>query len=98
MNKNKNGLLDENGNYKPVDNKYKREFKKEYKKLTEESIRELLNDVMYPKDTRDNKITLYTFGYEDEDGKIVCGFMDEFDKAMKEEARIKYNIRKIKDE
>lgn len=78
MNKNKNGLLDENGNYKPVDNKYK------YKSLTKEKIEEYLKELTADLKEDKPKLEIWAFGYEDENGKIRCGFLEEFDKAMKE--------------
>lgn len=61
------------------------------KNITEDSIRKVLEDIIYGKSKSDSKLVVYAFGYEDENGKIRCGFMEEFDKAMKE------HIKSLKD-
>lgn len=58
-----------------------------YDLLTEEKIKEIIKDTLYSvKDPKCN-IQLWAFGYEDEHGNIKCGFLEEFDKAMKEEVK-----------
>lgn len=62
-----------------------------YKDLTEDKLRQAIEDTMYGKPKSDSKLVIYAFGYEDENGNIRCGFMEEFDKAMKE------HIKSLKD-
>lgn len=89
MNENKNGLLDENGNYKPLDNKYKNVYKKITAEDVEQFIKEqkdyweetkLANGGIKIKAKVGNK-TLNIIG-----GRGFAEQLDEaFDKAMKEE-------------
>lgn len=74
--KSKNGLLDENGSYKPVEDKYK------YKSITKEAMNNLIDDIMFKTSiAKKQNVIIYT--WEDEKGK--CQFLEEFDKAIKEE-------------
>lgn len=62
-----------------MENKYK------YKNLTKEDIEEALKEIIYGQESKNKpKFEVWAFGYEDENGNIRCGFLEEFDKAMKE--------------
>ena len=59
----------------------------EENKITKEEIEKFLKDLTYNPKHNKNNLTIWCWGYEDDKGNFRCGFMEEFDKAMKEYAR-----------
>ena len=65
---------------------------KEKINLTEEKLKEYLKDIFLTENTTpDKEFFFYVTGYEDENGKIHCKALEEFDKAMKEELNKEIN-------
>lgn len=63
-------------------------MKDKYKDLTKEDIEKVLKDMMYDSSKNDKRrIVLHCFGTIDDDGNVHCGFMEDFDKAMKESVK-----------
>lgn len=60
---------------------------KNIQKLTEEKIKEYLEDIIYSKPDPKQDIVIWCWGYEDNKGNFRCGFMEQFDKAMKEHVK-----------
>lgn len=61
----------------------------QYSKLTAKQIEEYLKDLTYKADKK-FKLNIWAFGTIDDEGNIKCGFLEEFDKAMKEEVNKRY--------
>lgn len=62
-------------------------MKNDYSLLTEGKIRELLKDILYKENNNKKGLNIYISGYIDNDNNLICPFLEEFDKAMKEEVK-----------
>lgn len=63
-------------------------MKDKYNKISKEKLEEYLKDIMTDVVSNNEKsFNIYTSGYIDDNGELRCGFLEEFDKAMKEELK-----------
>ena len=64
--------------------------------ITEQTLKEYLLDIFSNKIKKsDREFKIMVWGYEDENNKVHCKALEEFDKAMKEEVNKQEN--KLKD-